>query len=53
MKSILLHTVPVIVLSLAAIFGLTAAEQDIAVQALTAIIGGVFAVVPIFIHHKK
>lgn len=53
MKNILLHTVPVVVLALAAIFGLTAEEQNIITQGLTAIIGAVFAIVPIVLHHKK
>ena len=53
MKNILLHTVPVVVLALAAIFGLSAEEQNTLTQALTAIIGAVFAIVPIVVHHQE
>ena len=50
MKSILLHTVPVIVLGLAAILGLTAEEQNAIAQGATAIIAAAFTIVPIIIH---
>ncbi|WP_077616891.1 SoxR reducing system RseC family protein [Caenibacillus caldisaponilyticus] len=53
MKNLLLHTVPVIVLALAAIFGLSAEEQNELTQALTALIGAVFAIVPIVVHHRE
>ena len=53
MKNILLHTVPVVVLASAAIFGLTADEQNTITQGLTAVIAAAFAIVPIVVHHKK
>lgn len=54
LKDILLHTTPVVVLALAAIFGLGMNEKSMLTQLLTAIVGGVFAVIPIIKHcHDK
>lgn len=52
LKEILLHSVPVALLALGAIFGLDTEEQNSIAQALTAIIGGIFGVLAIWRHHK-
>lgn len=51
-KNILLHAIPVVVLALGAVFGLTSEEQNALTQGLTTIIVSVFAVVPIVLHMK-
>lgn len=51
-KDILLHSVPVAILALGSIFGLTAEEQNGLTQAITAVIGAIFAIMAIVVHHK-
>lgn len=53
MKNIFLHTVPVLALTLGAIFGLTAEEQTAFTQAATSIVSSVFAILAIWMHYKK